>query len=85
MQSIEPQIKNYIDVTVQVAVDVAVTKAVDKASSRFETVMRHEIGLLQEFWKHEFALATEILKDKPGREEVREIVRDELRYHALQR
>ncbi len=77
MKTIEPRIKTYIHRTVDIAVN--------KASSKFEKIMLHEIGLLQEFWRHEFALAMEIIKDKPGREEVREIARDELRYHGFQR
>ncbi|MDD5165350.1 MAG: hypothetical protein PHG25_02320 [Candidatus Pacebacteria bacterium] len=40
----------------------------------------HYFGLLRDDFNHKFSLLVEISKDKPNREEVREIVREEAGY-----
>ena len=71
-------------------INTAVKHAVDKAEARFEgklVVFKDEIkrefnhtsGAYQEWMQDQLAKIIEVVKDHPGREEIREIVREEVR------
>ena len=55
----------------------------------FDKAIGHHTALQNEFIKDQIALVIEVAKDKPGKEEVRDIAREEaraeLRYHGLHR
>jgi hypothetical protein len=54
-------------------------------SKHFDERFGHYFGLLKEDFDHKFSILVEIAKDKPGREEVRQIVREEAGYAVDER
>ena len=70
MTKIEPHIKNYIDETVD--------SAVNKSHAKFEESMKHHMAVQREIWQDDFKKVVEMVQDKPSREDVREIVHEEI-------
>ncbi|MES2314452.1 MAG: hypothetical protein V4524_00750 [Patescibacteria group bacterium] len=57
-----------------------IEEVLDKTRVSFRGDMEHYFGVLRDDFDHKFSILVEISKDKPGREEVREIVREEAEY-----
>lgn len=66
--TLDTEDKNYIHDEIQSAID------------RQGDETRRYIGILTENFNHKLDFVIELVKDKPGREEVRDIVREEARY-----
>gem|GEM_PF-4237562 len=52
----------------------------EQAEKHLDARFDHHVGVLRDDFNNKFAVLVEITKDKPGRDEVREIVREEARY-----
>lgn len=52
----------------------------NRISKHMDERFDHYFGVLRDDFNHKFSILVEITKDKPGREEVRQIVREEARY-----
>jgi len=79
--------KNYISEQLNTGLQSVKSEFVIKFDQQFDRISKHidqrfdhYFGILQEDFNHKFSILTEIGKDKPNREEVREIARDEAKY-----
>ncbi len=77
--------KKYIDTSITTAIKASEKRMDARMDHYFDTHIKHHIALQNEFIRDQIALVIEVVKDKPSREEVRDIARDELRYHGLER
>ena len=57
-----------------------ITDRINETVDRQAEETRRYMGILTERFDHKLDLVIELVKDKPGREEVRDIVREEARY-----
>jgi TRAP-type C4-dicarboxylate transport system substrate-binding protein len=64
--TIEPHISRYIDV------------AIERQRKIFDKHVNHYMTVQREIWQDDIKKVIEIVKDKPSREEVREIVHEEM-------
>jgi len=89
MLKIPQDISDYIDYAIERErkifnedldkIDVKFTQNLERVQFQFKKDMEHNNGALMEGFRHEIELIAEFVDSKPGREEVREVIQEEIK------